>query len=400
MSEKLSNIHVIAENSAPNDWETHMQNAVAPRANIGKRFITLEDGRSVEAPEGVRDAQDYADYQAEKEARVAETLEAAKMAAAQAEAARAVSMYVDRGKKYITLGDGSTIPAPDGVNDLRDYDMYLEEQQARETEKLQIEPIQEIDSKIMVSVQSLEQQYNVASDGQKDSLKKNIAAINEAIAKKNSPLEAQAVLEKALTSKRNITEKDGSVRMTDVSIWTDEARAAAVMLNHEAGAQQCTVSEVLSQKLKIRERAFFWLTKNHPNDTAAITAQLKKTFQVREQQRIIETGSDRIKINMFTSEIRRIEHSLFAEQQVLIDDPNNLNGMTKDEHNAYLARLRASRDALFLEKQCLEASSKASIKAAAEILPIAKQQETEIDEQAEDDAEMLMEMYKSSFGQA
>jgi|GEM_PF-3542629 len=54
------------QEAVANEWEAAMN------PNIGKKFITLEDGSSVEAPEGVRDAQEYKEWRAEQQAREAE----------------------------------------------------------------------------------------------------------------------------------------------------------------------------------------------------------------------------------------------------------------------------------------------------------------------------------------
>lgn len=59
--------------------------------NIGKKFITLEDGSSVEAPEGVRDEQDYKEYLAEQAARMNEATKQQEADALRAEAVKLAS---------------------------------------------------------------------------------------------------------------------------------------------------------------------------------------------------------------------------------------------------------------------------------------------------------------------
>ena len=102
--------------------------------NVGKKIIYMPDGSSVEVPEGVRDAKDAAAYLAEQKARAAEKEQAERQAAEARKAEEADSMFVDRGERFIKLKDGSTIKAPDGVNDLQTYSEYLVEKHAREAE--------------------------------------------------------------------------------------------------------------------------------------------------------------------------------------------------------------------------------------------------------------------------
>lgn len=63
--------------------------------NIGKKFITLEDGSSIEAPEGVRDLQDYNEYLEEQKARKDEAGKQAEMEAARKEAIKLASKIED-----------------------------------------------------------------------------------------------------------------------------------------------------------------------------------------------------------------------------------------------------------------------------------------------------------------
>jgi len=63
--------------------------------HIGEKRITLEDGSSVEAPEGARDLQDYKEYLAEQEARVAEAAKQAEKDALRIEAERLAGRIVD-----------------------------------------------------------------------------------------------------------------------------------------------------------------------------------------------------------------------------------------------------------------------------------------------------------------
>ncbi|MDR0979913.1 MAG: hypothetical protein LBM12_02040 [Candidatus Nomurabacteria bacterium] len=122
------------------------------------------DWSKVPVPEGVRDAQDLAEFRQEYQARAKEAAEQTAREALRREGLKAESVYNDRGEMVIKLKNGATILAPEGVRDLHDYEEYQQAQRERVMTELKQEIAKEHPDEATPSEAEMNDIYRSALD--------------------------------------------------------------------------------------------------------------------------------------------------------------------------------------------------------------------------------------------
>ena len=223
---------------------------------------------------------------------------------------------------------------------------------------------------------SLKERFDAAPESQKKDIQKNIDVVNEALAKKEAPVEAQVFMERELTIMIQAPTEQGFVRRY-ASIWTDEAREVAVELNREAGAEQIGAGDVFKGRVESMQELARKYAAEAPDDSTPNFVVLGNVRQARSRLRTFEKGNSNQQLRLVADELEAVERSLAAEQGVLE------RNMPEEEYESYLARLRSERDALFLEKRRLEAEINGSAEqSTAEDAPAASGVETSPNEEA------------------